>query len=187
MFSPRAAMIARAPGSVKHKSSSLPAPSPACEAGNGGPNSSALGGRAVWAGDQLKQVAVRVVEIDAAATIEMIDLAGTLAAEIRVVLHPGGADAGEGGIEFRVADQESIVLRAEALGVGKIESDPVARLDRNEVAPCWSRLQVQDVGEELGGSPFVLRRDDRVVQLDTHLSSPSSKADYCTRSASRDR
>src|SRR6516162_958391 len=187
MFCSRAAMIARAPGSVKHKSSSLPAPSPACEAGNGGPNSSALGGRAVGAGDQLEQVAVRVVEIDAAAAIEMIDLTRPLAAEIRVVRDTNGTNASEGGVEFGIADQEGIVLRAEALGVGKIEGDPVARLDRNEVAPFWSRLQVQDVGEELGGSPFVLRRDDRVVQLDTHLSSPSSKADYCTRSASRDR
>src|SRR5271166_3316388 len=136
-----------------------------------GPGSSAFGGRAVWAGDQLEQVAIRVVEIDAAAAIEMINLAGPLTAEICIVRDTGGADAGEGGIEFRVADQEGIVLRAKALRVGKIERDSVPCLDRHEMAPFRSRLQVQDVGEELGRSPFVLRRDDRVVQFNSHLSS----------------
>src|SRR6516165_4960219 len=131
MFSPRAAMIARAPGSVKHKSSSLPAPSPAFEAGNGGPNSSALGGRAVGAGDQLKQVAVRVIEIDAAATIEMIDLAGTLAAEIRVVLHPGGADARQRRIELRFANQDSEVSWV------KVRREFPPRASRREKSSLW--------------------------------------------------
>src|SRR5271166_1211792 len=168
----RAGMIARALGSVKHKSSSLPPRAPHAGEGMGGPGSSPLGDRAVWARDQLEQVAVRVVEIDAAAAIEMIDLAGPLAPEIRVVCDTGGANPGESGVELGFADQEGVVLGAEALRVGKIEGDSVPRLDRHEVAPFGSRLQVQDVGEELGGSPFVLRRDDRVVQLDTHLCAP---------------
>jgi hypothetical protein len=49
-------------------------------------------------------VPVRVVEIDAAAAIEVIDLAGPLATEIRVVLDGGGADAGKRRVEFCVAD-----------------------------------------------------------------------------------
>src|SRR5271166_745221 len=172
MFCSRAAMIARAAGPVKHKSSSLPPRAPPAGERMRRAGSSPLGDRAVWAGDQLEQVPVRVVEIDAAAAIEVVDLTGPLAPEIRIVLDAGGADTGKGGVELGFADEEGVVLGAEALCVGKIEGDPVACLDRHEVAPFGSRLQIQDVAEELGGSPFVLRRDDRVVQLDTHLCAP---------------
>src|SRR5271166_1164937 len=172
MFCSRAAMIARAAGPVKHKSSSLPPRAPPAGERMRRAGSSPLGDRAVWAGDQLEQMPVRVVEIDAAAAIEVVDLAGPLASEIRVMLDAGGADTGECGVEFGVANQKGVVLRAKALGVGKIEGDSVARLDRDEVAPFRSRLEVQDVGQELGGSPFVLRGDDRVVQLDSHLCAP---------------
>src|SRR5262252_3066356 len=59
------------------------------------PASSSLGDRAVGLGDQLHQMAVGIVEIDAAAAIEVVDLAQPLAAEVRVVLDAVGADAGE--------------------------------------------------------------------------------------------
>jgi len=105
------------------------------EQGLGEDRSSPLGDRAVWAGDQFKQVTVRVVEIDAAAAIEMIDLARPLATEICVMLNAGGADAGERRVKLLFAYQEGVVLRAESLGVRKIEGDPVTGLDRYEGAP----------------------------------------------------
>jgi hypothetical protein len=140
-------MIARAPRLVKHKSSSPPLPA-RMRAGSGRAELISPGDRAVWARDQFEQVAVRVVEIGAPAGIEMIDLARPLTPEIRVVLDTAGADAGESSVEFGIADQEGIVLRAEPFGVGKIEGDPVARVDRHEVAPFRSRFRVQNVGEE---------------------------------------
>src|SRR6516162_549138 len=127
---------------------------------------------------------VGVVEVDAATTILMVYLARPLAAKIRVMLDATGANAGEGRVELRLADQKGEMPRAEVRRVGKIEGDPIVGLDRHEVTPFRSGFEVQDVGEELRGSPFVLRRDDRVVELDSHLSSLSS---YCTPSASRDR
>jgi hypothetical protein len=45
-------------------------------------------------------MAVRIVEIDAATAIEMVDLARLLATEIRVMLDTGGADAGESSVNF---------------------------------------------------------------------------------------
>src|ERR1700730_13077777 len=131
-------------------------------------------------------MAVGVGEITAAAAVEVVDFARPLAAEIRVMRDAGGADAGERRVELRFADEEGVVLRAKTLRVGKIEGDAVARPDRHEMAPFRPRLQVQDVGEELGGCPLVLRRDDRVVQLDAHLRAPCNAA-YRTPSASRDR
>lgn len=73
--------------------------------------SSPLRGRAVGLGDQFEQVAVGVVEIDAAAAIEVVDLARPLAAEVRVVRDAGGADARECGVELGFADQEGIMIR----------------------------------------------------------------------------
>src|ERR1700752_1637828 len=109
MICSRAPMIARAPRLV---STNRRAPHflPACGQEVGKPSSSPLGDRAVWARDQFDQVAVRVVEIDAPAAIEMIDLARPLTPEIRVVLDTAGADAGESSVEFGIADQEGIVL-----------------------------------------------------------------------------
>ena len=37
------------------------------------------------------------------------------------------------------------------------------------MAPFRPRLEIEDIGEELGRDPFVLRRDDRVIEFDTHL------------------
>jgi hypothetical protein len=110
---------------------------PACNA-----NSAALWDRTIGPGDQLEQVPVGIVEIDAAAAIEMVDFARMLAAEIGVMLDAVGANTGEGGIEFLLADQEGIVLRAEALGVRKIEGNAVFGLDRYEVSPFRPCLQV---------------------------------------------
>src|SRR5258708_8596066 len=43
----------------------------------------------------------------------------------------------------------------------------------NEMPPFGPRLEIEDIGEELGRGPFVLRRDDRVVEFDAHLLLPS--------------
>jgi hypothetical protein len=41
------------------------------------------------------------------------------------------------------------------------------------MAPFRPRLEIEDIGEELGRDPFVLSRDDRVIEFDTHLVLPS--------------
>jgi hypothetical protein len=55
-------------------------------------------------------MAVRVVEIDAATAVEVVDLPGPLAAKIRVMRDAPGADTVECGIEHGFADQEGVVL-----------------------------------------------------------------------------
>jgi hypothetical protein len=86
-------------------------------------------------------MAVRVVEINAATAVEVVDLPRPLAAKIRVVRDTPGADAGECGVENRFADQEGVVL-GEVRRVGKIEGDTVSGADRDAVAPLGSRFQV---------------------------------------------
>jgi hypothetical protein len=43
----------------------------------------------------------------------------------------------------------------------------------DEMAPFRPRLEIEDIGEEFGRYPFVLRWDDRVIEFDTHLVLPS--------------
>ena len=81
-------------------------------------------------GDQLHQMPIRIVEIDASATIKMIDLPRLFAAEICVMLDTGSADTGERRVKLLFADQEGEVPLVEVRRVGKIEGYPVVGLDR---------------------------------------------------------
>src|SRR5215472_7323073 len=128
--------------------------------------------------DDFHQVAAGIVEINTAPAVQVIDLARLGAARIGVIPGALGADAGEGRIELGVADQESIVPRAELFPRIEIECHAGGRLDRNKMAPFRSRLEVEDIGEELGRGPFVLSRDDRVIEFDTHLVHPSRSLFY---------
>jgi hypothetical protein len=55
----------------------------------------------------------------------------------------------------------------------EIEGHAVCSLHRDEMAPFRPRFEIEDIGEEFGRDPFVLRRDDRVIEFDTHLVLPS--------------
>src|SRR5713101_222774 len=98
--------------------------------------------------NDFQQMAVRIVEIKTAATIEVVDLPTPITVKIRVESNAGAFDAGERGIEFALADEEGVVLSAELGGVGVVERYPVAGADRDEMRPLRSCLQSEDVGEE---------------------------------------
>src|SRR3954452_22658939 len=114
-------------------------------------------------------MAVRVVEIDPAAAVTVVDFARPLAARGGIVPDAARTDARQRRIELRFADEEGVMLRPEILAIGEIERHAVGGADRCEMAPFRTGLQVQDVGEEFGGCPSVPRRDDRVIELDSHL------------------
>src|SRR6266404_742244 len=120
----------------------------------------------------------RIVEINAAAAVQVIDLAGFGAPRIGVIPGAQSADAGERRVELGIADEESIMPRPELLARIEIEGHPVSCFDRNEMAPFRPRLEIEDIGEELGRGPFVLRRDDRVIEFDTHLVLPHDLSFY---------
>src|SRR5580700_4190124 len=132
-----------------------------------------LGPVAVGVGDYFHHVTVGVVEIDAATAVQMIDLAGLGAPRIGVILDALGADAGERGGKFGVADKEGVVPRPEFFARIEIQGHAVSRLNRDEMAPFRPRLEIEDISKELGRDPVVLRRDDRMVEFDTHLVLPS--------------
>src|SRR6516225_11273781 len=156
-----------------HRHASRPKPCPRGARSPTRGRSDLLGSVAVGVGDYLHHVTVGVVEIDAATAVQMIDLAGLGTPRIGVIPDAPSADTGERRVELAVADKERVMFRTKLLTRIEIEGHAVRCLDRYEMAPFRPRLEIEDIGEEFGRDPFVLRRDDRVIEFDTHLILPS--------------
>ena len=66
-----------------------------------------FGGRAIGPRDQFHQMTVRIVEIDAATIVKMIDLTAPGAVEVGVECDARTFDARERGVEFLLADEDA--------------------------------------------------------------------------------
>src|SRR5207244_4830143 len=113
-------------------------------------------------GDDLHQVAARVLEVDAAAAEVAVDLARLLLSGVSPVLEAALADAAEDLVELLLAHEEGVVLHLDlhAVGVEEGEGHLVAELDIEEVVEGLRRGQAEDAGEELGGGAVVRRVED---------------------------
>src|SRR3954465_8932710 len=76
--------------------------------------------RPVWAGDDRERGARRVVEVDPAAAVDVVDLARPATARIGPVLHAAVADLPVDRVELVLGHQERIVLRPDLLVVGHL-------------------------------------------------------------------
>src|SRR5581483_6807552 len=122
----------------------------------------------VGPGDDLEQVAAGVVEVDAAAAVEAVDLAAALAPVVGV---EGGArflEPRERRVELGLAHQEGAVVRPEIVVLAEVERDAVLRPHRHEMPPLPLHLHAEDGREELGRGARVLGGNDDVVELDGH-------------------
>ena len=97
---------------------------------NGYPDSDVLE-IAIRLGDQLEQMAVGVLEIDAAAAEMTVDAAGLLFCGIGPDLTRALADACERAVELFLADEKREVLQCDRLGLGRqvIDRDVVGEID----------------------------------------------------------
>ena len=176
-------MIARAPGSVKHKSSSLS--EPLVEEGLR-PVQPPLRNGSVGSGDQLHQMPVRIVEIDASAAIEMVDLARLLATEIRVMLDAGGADTGECRVKLLFADQEGEVTWVEVGELEKSRVTPLSVLTGTKWPHSGPASRFKISARNLADAHLSFA--GMIVWFSsTVISALLVRSFYCTRSASRDR
>src|ERR1051325_9294757 len=78
---------------------------------------------AVGPGDDLEQVAARILEVDAASAVVAVDLPFLLLAGIRPVLEFARLDAAEDLIELPLAHEEGVVLRLDFHVLGVEESE----------------------------------------------------------------
>jgi hypothetical protein len=120
-------------------------------------------------------VPVRVVEVQPATAVIVVDLPGRVVSRVGVELDPGLLDSPEDGIELILGHQERIVLWGDPLRVAihEIQGHAVTGLDRKERAKGGTDPQPQNHGQEVSGFLPVASLDDGVVQLDGHLTPPT--------------
>src|SRR5580693_8150686 len=123
----------------------------------------------VWTRNHFQIVAVRVGKVDPASTVIMIDLARATTPRISPVLDSLLPDTGDDGIEIRLGNQESIVLRLDgSVGVREIERHAVVEFDHFKRAEPNRRPSPQYRGQETGGLAPVRRVHDGVIELSAH-------------------
>jgi len=85
-----------------------------------------LAATTITTGQDLKAVAVRILEIKAAAAVTMVDFAGPRLSRVGPVSYPAFLDSTKYLLELESAYQESIVLVDDfTSGIEKIETDSV--------------------------------------------------------------
>ena len=137
-----------------------------------------LGGIAVRRRDDLEQVPVGIVEVDAAAAEVMVDAAGLLLRRIGPDLARALADARERAVELFLADEEREVLQRDRLGLGRqvVDRDVVREVDDEEAHEAPRRRQAEDLRQESRGLFLIVAPDDRVIEPGCHGVAAQSRA-----------
>jgi len=82
-------------------------------------------------------------------------------------------NARENSVELVFAHLERIVMGCDAIAAGKIQSQRVIDSHWREITDCaFIERKPEDSREKLRRGDFVARGYDRVIELDSHTSSP---------------
>src|SRR6185295_13797546 len=106
--------------------------------------------RAVGPGEYLEVMTGRVLEVDAAAAVVVVDLAGSAAPRIGPVLQTALLDTSVDVVEFVLGHQEGVVLRMYLLVLGHlrvVEADTVVEPYREERTELLGCRQAEELGE----------------------------------------
>ena len=110
-------------------------------------------------------MAVGVLEIDAAAAVVAVDLAGLLLAGVGPVVELAFLQAGEDAVEVLFADQEGVVLpRDLAIDPVEVERDAVVEFDDQERPEARRLRPPENLGQESCRCLPVAAPDDGVVE-----------------------
>src|SRR5215208_5698073 len=144
----------------------------------------------VWAwaillrhGHELENVAVRILEIEAAAAVPVVELGIGKAPWRAAEGQSGSLDAIKDRVELRVADVERIVMAVERLHViVEQERQGIVHLHRCEMTVGTREGEPEHLREKARGGLFIAGRHDRVVERDRHRASPRqhSRSRYST-------
>src|SRR5690349_6534998 len=118
-------------------------------------------------------MAAGIAEIDAAAAVSGVDLAGPMSARVGPVRQSAGLNLAVDRIEVVFGNQERVMLRSDLLTlgyVGVVEVGTVLECDGQEGAERLRARQPEQLGEELRGLPLIVGGDNGVVELDRHCA-----------------
>ncbi len=119
-------------------------------------------------------MAVRVLEVGAAAAEPVVDPTGVAVERVGPVGDPAVLDPAEDLVELLVADQEGVVPGGDRpVDPHDVHRDVVGEPDDEEGLAAHGSGQTEDLGQEARGLLVVPCRDDRVVQLNGHGTLPS--------------
>src|SRR4029077_2616034 len=122
------------------------------------------GAAAVGSGQDLEQVPVRILEVQAAAAVAPVDLPALAAAGVGPVVDPAVADAAEDRVELLLADQERVVLRRDGLVRHvEVEGDVVVHAHDVEWPEACRPRAAEDLREERRRATLIAAPDDRMV------------------------
>jgi hypothetical protein len=107
--------------------------------------------RAIGLRDDLEQMAVGIMEVQAAAAIKMVNLAGAGEVKIRVEFDARLLNPLERHVKLHVADEERVMPRSNFAALREIQRHAVARAHGQERAPFRSDLKSEDAREETRG------------------------------------
>ncbi len=126
---------------------------------------------AIRHGDDLEQVAVRVVPVESPAAVVRVDPTFLPAVRVGPVGQAAFDDAGVDGVEVVIVDQERVVLpRGNPVVVCVVERDAVGCVDFEERTVRRGIGQAEDLAEERGRGLLVGAVDDRVIEGDAHVA-----------------
>src|SRR3984893_10437676 len=126
-------------------------------------------------GQHFEDVAIRVLEIEAAAAMPVVDLHVGARAWAAAIGNALVLDPGEDRVELGFADLEGVVVVLEIAALVEIEGQLLVDLDRREVGMRPLVFEPEDPREEAGRGDLVAGRDDGVIENDSHGPPPADR------------
>jgi hypothetical protein len=121
---------------------------------------------------QFEQMAVRVAEVDTSTAIPTIQLSVLRISWITAICQPRFLCAFENRVELFIAYMKGVVMDIEPVGgfvvVIEVEREPLVHAHRSEISIRAFIVKAEDPCEKLGRGFLVVRRHDRVIELDGH-------------------
>jgi hypothetical protein len=113
-------------------------------------------------------VAVRILEIDAAAAIPIVELAIVQAPRRAAVGKPRLFDAVENGIEFGIVHVERIMMTFKSLVRVEEERERLVDAYRREMSFCFFEGEAKNLRKKSRRRFLIARRNNGVIERDGH-------------------
>lgn len=126
----------------------------------------------LWPGEQFEQMAVRVAEVDATATIPVIKLSVFRIPWMAAVRQPGLSHSVENSVKLAITHLKCIVMGLKRIIFVKIECQSVVHVHGNEMSGRTSILKTEDIGKKARRLFFVMRRHNCMIKFYGHESLP---------------
>jgi hypothetical protein len=125
---------------------------------------------------KFQNMAVRVAEVNSAASFARVQLPIVKASGLASIRNPGILDAPEDGIELALANVKRVVVVFKRFGVVKIKGEILVNSNGSEVSHQTVVLKTEDLRKKTRCGLLVTRRHNSVIQGYAHDCLPVSSS-----------